>query len=78
MENIEVYKFSNRVYFVDNDTKVEGTIVLGYGNHGGETYPYISHIEIEDYKGMDETECEEMYEAYLDNNLDKVLNAKKL
>jgi len=78
MDNIEVYRFSNKIYFIDNDTKVEGTIALGYRGYGSETYPYISHVEIEDYKGIDEAECEEMYEAYFEERLSVVINAKEL
>ncbi len=78
MENIEVYRFSNKVYFIDNDSEIEGVVVLGYGNHGGEVYPYVSHVEIDDYKGATPDMWDEFYETYFEDRLDIILNANEL
>ena len=69
---LEFYRFGNGYYFIDNDTNVEGKIVIGEGNHGGETYAYVSHIEFDEE--LPET-IEEEYEEYINNHIDDAISA---
>jgi hypothetical protein len=70
--DIEFYRFGSGYYFIDNNTSVEGKIVLGRGNHGGETYDYVSHIEFDEE--LPEF-IEEQYKEYIDNHLNDVFRA---
>lgn len=70
--NLEVYKWGFNYYFIDNDTKEEGKIILGSANRGNDVYSYVSHLE-----DCDE-EQEDKYSTYLENNFDLILNAKEL
>jgi hypothetical protein len=75
MEALETYQDS-RKYFVVYKGEFEGEIILGRGNHGGETYIYLSHIEWDD---DNEPENSEEIETYLEANLNElVLNAEKI
>lgn len=75
MENIEVYRFSGNYYFIDNDTKHEGKIVLGTGNRGNESFKYVSHLEECDELSDEE---QDKYITYLESNFDLIKNAKEL
>jgi hypothetical protein len=78
MDNIEIYKFNRSIYFIDNDNGVEGSIIVGYGNHGGEIYAYVSHVEFVDDSDDDVWALDEDYTNYFDKNIELVLNAKEL
>lgn len=75
MEALETYRDSFR-YFVVYKGEFEGEIKIGSGEHGGETYRYVSHIEWDD---DNEPENSEEIERYLDANLKElVFNAEKI
>jgi hypothetical protein len=78
--NIEIYRSNSSIYFVDNDSNIEGSIIIGYGKHFGETYPYISHVEFDqvDENNVDIDELDEDYTNYFEENIALVLNAKYL
>ena len=70
--DIEFYRFGSGYYFIDNDTSVEGKIVIGQSNHGGEIYDYVSHIEFNEE--IPES-IEEEYIEYIDYHIDDVFKA---
>lgn len=75
MKNVEVYRFSGNYYFINNDNKQEGKIILGTGGSGNEEYKYVSHLE--ECENLSEEE-QDLYVAYLENNFDLIINAKEL
>ena len=78
MDNIEIYKWNGSIYFLDKEKSIEGSIIIGYGNHGGEIYAYVSHVEFENDSNDDVWALDEDYTDYFDKNIDLVLNAKEL
>jgi hypothetical protein len=78
MDNIEIYKSNRSIYFIDNDNGIEGSIIVGYGDHGGEIYAYVSHVEFVDDSDDDVWALDEDYTNYFDKNIELVLNAKEL
>lgn len=78
MDNIEIYKWNRSIYFLDKEKSIEGSIIIGYGNHGGEIYAYVSHVEFENDSDDDVCALDEDYTNYFDKNIDLVLNAKEL
>jgi len=82
MENIEFYKFNGGYYMHNMNNGVEGKVILGSGNHGGEIYAYVSHVEFdfeldmfkERYNKVDEdfTDYYNAVEPYLDTRNDEV------
>lgn len=75
MENIEFYRFNGCYYLHNTSTGVEGKIILSSGNHGGEVYAYVSHVEF-DFELNDFTR--ELYEDYAYDHIDEILDAIKL
>ena len=66
-------------HFSYKDGKVEGDIILGYGSFGNKDIkPYISHMNI--VKGEDLLEDKDIVdmETFFDDNMDVILNSKKL
>jgi hypothetical protein len=75
MENIEFYKFNRNYYMHNINNGVEGKVILGYGNHGGEVYAYVSHVEF-DFELDDFTY--ELYKDYAYDHIDEILDAREL
>ena len=78
--NFETYRNNFKYYYLieTDDFTFEGEIVLGNGEHGGESYKYVSHLEEESEDEMDDVQREAV-EKYLDDNINElVFNAKKL
>lgn len=78
-KSLEVYRNNFKYYFTLEtiDETYDGEIVLGTGNHGGETYKYVSHIEFDDEE-LNDVETEAL-EKYFDDNLNEVVfNAPKI
>jgi|TARA_B110000483_G_C18096291_1_gene504013 hypothetical protein len=66
-------------HFLYKGGKVEGDIILGYGSFGSKDIkPYISHMNL--VKGEDILDDKAIVdlELFLDDNIDDVLNSKKL
>lgn len=79
MEGLKTYTWNFSYHFeYESDGKLtEGDIIIGSGNHGGETYPYVSHIEITDGTELSDDTIEEI-ETELENNYDKyIVHAEK-
>lgn len=78
--HFETYKNNFKYYYLIKtiDFVFEGEIILGSGEHGGESYKYVSHLEESSEDEMDEVQREAV-EKYLDDNIvELVFNAKKL
>jgi hypothetical protein len=87
--DIETYKYQSiggdRIttmydYYVTvtiGDNVHEGRIVLGKGDHGGESYQYVSHIEWEENE-LDEDTTEQIETMLEENIVEMVFGAKKL
>ena len=76
MNNIEFYRFGFNHYFIDNDNDIEGTIVLGKGQHDGESYEYLSHLEFDD-DDIDDA-IKEAYHNYIYDHIEEALNADQI
>tara|TARA_B100001094_G_C18152489_1_gene784473 strand:+ start:341 stop:1015 length:675 start_codon:yes stop_codon:yes gene_type:complete len=66
-------------HFLYKGGKVEGDIILGYGSFGNKDIkPYISHMNI--VKGEESLEDKDIVdmETFFDDNMDVILNSKKL
>jgi len=66
-------------HFLYKGGKVEGDIILGYGSFGSKDIkPYISHMNI--VKGEESLEDKDIVdmETFFDDNMDVILNSKKL
>lgn len=77
---VGLYQSGGSYYFIlneDNDDFIEGEIVIGNGEHGGETYSHVSHVEFSSDDELDEVEQEE-FETYLDNHLIKIFNSERI
>ena len=70
--DIEVYRHGNRYYFIENETQHEGEIYLGTGEHGGEYYKYVSHIDM--FDTVIDDELTELYENWLEDHIDEILD----
>lgn len=70
--DIEVYRHGIRYYFIDNDTQKEGEIYLGTGEHGGEYYKYVSHIDM--FDNVVDDELAELYKNWLYDHIDEILD----
>ena len=72
--NFETYKCNFKYYYLieTSDFTFEGEIVLGSGDHGGESYQYVSHLEESSEDEMDEVQIEAV-EKYLDTNLKELV-----
>ena len=75
MENIEFYRFNGSYYMHNINNGVEGKVILSTGNHGGEVYAYVSHVEF-DFE-LDEFTYE-IYEDYAYDHIDEILDAREL
>lgn len=75
MENIEFYKFAGGYYMHNMNNGVDGKVILGFGNHGGEIYAYVSHVEF-DFELDDFTY--DVYEDYAYDHIDEILDAREL
>lgn len=75
MKNLTVYRFANGLFFSNEETKEEGTIVLGQANRGNDVYKYVSHLE--DCEDIDEERQNDIVN-YLEDNFDLITNAKEL
>jgi hypothetical protein len=78
MERIEVYKSGGSIHFIDNENDIEGRIQLEYGEHGGEKYPYVDYVELDDEDDNEKYLLADSYATYFDNNLELILDAKEL
>lgn len=70
--DIEVYRYGRRYYFIDNETQNEGEIYLGTGEHGGEYYKYVSHIDM--FDTVIDDKLTELYESWLEDHIDEILD----
>ena len=77
--NFELYRDIFRYFFIleTTDFEYEGEIILGSGNHGGESYSYVSHVEFSSDDEMEEEE-QEIFEKYLDDNINDVLKSEQI
>jgi len=78
--SFETYRNGFSYYYCieTTDFLFEGEIILGSGEHGGETYKYVSHLEESSDDKMDEVQMEAV-EKYLDDNIKElVFNAPKI
>lgn len=77
--SLDLYTWNFKYYysFTSNDCLLEGEIIIAYGDHGGERYPYISHVEQSSDDQMTD-EQQELFEQYLEENINKVLEAKAI
>ena len=80
MEGLSTYtwNFGYHFEYIWGDDVAEGDIIIGSGNHGGETYPYVSHIEITNNVQLPVDVIEAIEEA-LENDYTKyITNAEKI
>ena len=78
-DSIETYINNFKYYFLlCTDVTIEGEIVLGSGEHGGETYLYVSHVEYSSDNVLNNEETE-VLETYLQDNINElVFNAESI
>lgn len=80
MKGLSSYTSNNRFHFeyVQNNVHVEGDIVLGSGQRDGESYAYVSHIEITNNVQLSDDKIEEIESALENNFVQYITNAEKI
>lgn len=76
---LSFYRSGGSYYFLleEDGDFIEGDIIIGTNDHGGEKYSYVSHVEVSSDQEFSDEEQEE-FETYLDNYLTEIFNAEKI